>query len=579
MTRTGGDLIASTLRAHGVGTVFSVAGASHAYLLDALDRAGIRIVSSRHESGAVGEADGYARVKGGLGVALIVADQGLPNAIGGLAVAWHALSPVLVLVATPPRDFTEADGAIDQDQLALVSPLTKWARTAPSMARLQDHLDASIKHAITGRPGPTVLLVPENLLSEAAPAALVASTPFAMPSRPQPERNAIEAAARAIAEAKRPLIVAGAGAAWGDAAEGLRSLVHEFKIPLLANGLGRGLVPEDFETVMSWPYGQAAARHADCVLVVGARLTQRLGLGLPPRFATDAVFIQIDIEPSAFHRNRPVDVAIHADAGAALRALAKALKSKRPLAHAGHGWMTEALRSRTERVDALKDRDTDPIHPLRLGAAIAERLPSDAVYVGDGADIQTWMYGAIAIQRARGFLDHYPMGAMGSGTPLAVGAAAAQAEQWRASGQEGAPPPVVLVTGDGAIGFLPAELHAAALSGLRLVVVVGNDGAWGTEAHGQQRALGRTINTRLGKLPYEKLGEAFGGKGAIARTVVEMAGALDDAFAAQGVFVVNVELDETAGAELKTNADVRMILFSDIVEGQSALGIRRRDPD
>ena len=175
--------------------------------------------------------------------------------------------------------------------------------------------------------------------------------------------------------------------------------------------------------------------HADCVLVVGARLTQRLGLGLPPRFATDAVFIQIDIEPSAFHRNRPVDVAIHADAGAALRALAKALKSKRPLAHAGHGWMTEALRSRTERVDALKDRDTDPIHPLRLGAAIAERLPSDAVYVGDGADIQTWMYGAIAIQRARGFLDHYPMGAMGSGTPLAVGAAAAQAEQWRAAGQ------------------------------------------------------------------------------------------------------------------------------------------------
>ena len=269
MIRTGGDLITATLKAHGVGTVFSVAGASHTYLLDALERAGVAIISSRHESGAVGEADGYARVKGGLGVALIVADQGLPNAIGGLAVAWHAQSPVVVLVATPPRDFAEADGAIDQDRLALVAPLTKWARTAPSLARLQDHLDTAIKHAITGRPGPAVLLIPENLLSEAAPTLPAASTTFVMPSLPQPERSAIEAAARALAEAKRPLIVAGAGAAWGDAAEGLRSLVHEFKIPLLANGLGRGLVPEDFESVMSWPYGQAAACHADCVLVVG----------------------------------------------------------------------------------------------------------------------------------------------------------------------------------------------------------------------------------------------------------------------------------------------------------------------
>jgi len=577
MTRTGGDLMTEVLRAHGVGTVFAVAGASHTYLLDPLERAGVAIVSSRHESGAVGEADGYARVKGGLGVALIVADQGLPNAIGGLAVAWHAQSPVLVIVATPPRDFVEADGAIDQDRLALVAPLTKWARTVPSLPRLRDHLDAAIRHATTGRPGPTVLLVPESLLGASIDGPQdAAAIPFARPSRPQPEIAAIERAARLIAQAKRPLMIAGAGAAWGEAGEGLHALVHRFGIPLLGNGLGRGLVPEDFDRVMSWPYGQMAARHADCVIVVGARLTQRLGLGLPPRFAPDATFIQIDIEPAAFHRNRPVDVAIHADAGAALRALAKALKSHSPLAHAGHSWMTEALRSRTERVEALKERDADPIHPLRLGASIAVRLPRNAVYVGDGADIQTWMYGAIAIQRPRGFLDHYPMGAMGSGTPLAVGAAAALRELYGAAAEAPAPP-VVLVTGDGSIGFLPAELHAAA--GLRLVVIVGNDGAWGTEEHGQKQAIGRALNTRLGKLPYEKLAEAFGGEGVVVKNVAEIAGALDSAFAAKGVFLVNVELDEAAGAELKTNPDVRMILFSDIVEGRSALaGTQPEEP-
>ena len=112
-------------------------------------------------------------------------------------------------------------------------------------------------------------------------------------------------------------------------------------------------------------------------------------------------------------------------------------------------------------------------------------MPDDAILVGDGADIQNWMYGALRVRQAPGFLDHYPLGAMGVGTPLAVGAAAAATE---------APGPartVVLVTGDGAFGFHPAELHAAARAGLRLVCIVGNDGAWGTEMHGQVQAVGR----------------------------------------------------------------------------------------
>ncbi len=560
----GGELITRVLSAHGVGTVFSVAGASHSHLLDPLDRAGIHIISNRHEAGAVGGADGYARTRRGLGVALIVADQGLPNAVGALAVAAQALSPVLLLVATPPRIFVEADATIDQDKLALVAPLAKWARTVPEAERLGDYLQTAIKYAQSGRRGPVVLLIPEQLLQAECPAFTdelrAASAPI------PPAAEAIAQAAEWLVNSKRPLIVAGNGAAWSGAGDILRSLSSQFGIPVFMNALARGLVPEDDELGFSWPYGQLAAKEADTVLLVGARLTQRLGLGLPPRFAADARFIQIDVEASAFHRNRATDLPIWADANLALCQLQQVLAETTERCGQGPGWVRDALKPRAERIAQLQTQASEQIHPLQLAAAIQQRLPEQSMFVADGADIATWMYGAIRLQRQGSFIDHYPMGAMGSCTAMAVGAAAAERELHGAQAA-----PVVLVTGGGALGFHPAELAAAAQAGLKLVVIVGNDGAWGTELHGQQQAIGRDINTRLGQLPYEKLAEAFGLEGIRVAAPVELESALDQAFTAKGPVLVNVLIDPQAGAELKTNPAVRMILFSDILSGQANL--------
>lgn len=561
MTQSGGELISNILRAAGVDTVFSVGGASHTHLLKPLNDAGTCIVSSRHEAGAVGAADGYARIKGAPGVALIVADQGLPNAIGALAVAWHAASPVLLLVACPPRPHAEADRSIDQDKLALVTPIAKWARCVPAAERLADYVNTALKHATSGRPGPVVLLLPEEQLQAQVTASPTVA--WQAPSKPAPDISAIEQAARLIANADRPMMIVGGGAAWSDAGDMLSELANEFCIPVLGNSLGRGQVAEDNELSFSWPYAQVAARDADLVLLVGVRLTQRLGLGLPPRFSPSAKFIQIDIDPGAFHRNRPVDVAIQADARVTLGALQDELrKTKAPKQSAD--WIHSALRSRSARISELIQTPASMIHPLQLGDAIMRRLDEDTQIVGDGADIQTWMYGAIRVRRKRGFLDHYPMGAMGSGTALAVGAAAAHRER---SGADA--PATVLITGDGAIGFHPAEIHAAVRANLNLIVIIGNDGAWGTEFHGQRDAIGQDINTDLGVLSYEKLGEAFGAEGIHVGKPEQLDSALDKAFASQGVTVVNVEIDRDAGMELKTNPDVRMILFSDILDGQA----------
>jgi acetolactate synthase-1/2/3 large subunit len=565
VTQSGGELISKILRAAGIDTVFAVGGAAHTHLLKPLNDAGTCIVSSRHEAGAVGAADGYARIKATPGVALIVADQGLPNAIGALAVAWHAASPLLVLVACPPRPHAEAERSIDQDTLALVTPISKWARSVPSAERLSDYLNTALKHAMSGRPGPVVLVLPVEQLQATIAADQV--TVWQAPSKPAPDMTAIYEAARLVANAERPMIVVGGGAAWSSAADTLSELSKEFSLPVLGNGLGRGQVAEDNELSFSWPYAQVAAKDADVVLLVGVRLTQRLGLGLPPRFSASAKFIQIDIDAGAFHRNRPVNVAIQADAAPTLQALCDELRKLNTPKFSAH-WIHAALQNRAARISELIQSPASNIHPLQLGDAIMRRLSKDSQVIGDGADIQTWMYGAIRIRRTRGFLDHYPMGAMGSGTALAIGAAAAHREMSGASA-----PTTVLITGDGAIGFHPAEIHAAVRANLNLVVIIGNDGAWGTEFHGQRDSIGQDINTELGVLPYEKLGEAFGAKGIHVSKPDQLDAALDAAFMNKGVVVLNVEIDRDAGMELKTNPDVRMIQFSDILDGQENINL------
>jgi acetolactate synthase-1/2/3 large subunit len=561
---TGGELITRMLRAEGVGSVFAVAGASHTHVLDPLDRAGVRIVSSRHEAGAVGAADGYARISGKPGVALIVADQGLPNAIGALAVAWQALSPVVVLVATPPRVFAEADSAVDQDRLALVTPLSKWARTVPTAARLADYLATALKHARSGRTGPVVLLIPEDQLQAGVSPPAGWSHP--RPAAPRPDPQAIAEAAEMIAMARRPIIVAGAGATASSQAAAIGELARQYCIPVLMNSMGRGLVPEDHELGFSWPYAQPAACEADLVLLVGARLTQRLGLGLPPRFAASARFIQVDIETTAFHRNRPVTLPVLGDAGAVFAALAAELERRLGERRFDSAWLHQALVPRQQRLAELASQHNVQLHPVQLGQALEARRPEGGILVADGADIATWLYASSRVRRPRGFLDHYPMGAMGSCTALAVGAAAAEHERL---GPDAAP--VVLVTGDGALGFHPMELHAAVQAGLNLVVVVGNDGAWGTELHGQQAAIGRDINTQLGQLAYEQLAEVIGATGIRIERPEQLQSGLDAAFTAGGVVIVNALIDPQAGSELKTNPDVRMILFSDILSGQEDL--------
>ena len=581
----GGKVVSRALSRYGIRTVFALGGASHTYLLDALDRDGFRIISNRHESGCVSAADGYARVTGRLGVALIIADQGTPNAINGIATAFHACSPVLVLIARLPISWTEAESEYDNIKHPLVGTITKWARTVPAAERLAEYVDAAAKRALAGRPGPVVLQVPQEYLSATLLDYGAAALPAPELVRAAADPAQIARAARLLVDARHPLLITGAGAtlsnrgagpgcaneAGRECSQALADIVAEQHIPVAGNGLGRGVVPEDWERSFSWPLMQIAAKDADVVCVVGARLNQRLGYGLAPRFAPTAKFIQIDVEAEELSRNRRIDVPIVADAGLAalqLRDELRQLTRHSPAAPRREEWVRLALRDRLQYLDAVEHGVHQSVHPLVLGRELARLFPADSIIVGDGADIQNWMYGALKVGQSPGFLDHYPMGAMGVGTPLAVGAAAAAHEIALSSGQ--AARRVLLTTGDGSFGFYAAELQAAALANLKLLCVIGNDGAWGTELHGQMSAIHRTINTELGYARYELVGAGFGCHAEYVDTPQQLKPALDRACASPGPAVVNVIIDRSAGAQVKNDARAQMIMFDDLASNLKA---------
>jgi len=566
-TLTGGEVINHALSRYGVNTNFALAGTAHAHLLWAMEQDKARhpwtIISGRHETGTVGAADGYARASGKLGIAMINAEHGLANAMTGIVVAQAACSPVLVLTTLSTPSQTEAVSERGNDLLDMAKPFVKWAKAVPDPSRLEEYVHAAAKQAMSGRPGVAMLGIPHGWESKAVETSERGDMALTMPGHPGPSADALKAAAELLANAKRPLIIVGAGAMLSGASPALRRLAETFRFPVMGNSMGRGVVAEDLKIGFPWPLAQVAAKHADVVLVLGARLTQRLGFGLAPRFSANAKFIQVDVHAEELNRNRIADVPIVADVRLTVEALHTELTRIGFKNSVDPTWINEAMTARLARIEELGLDDKAPIHPYRMARELMKVLPEDAIYVGDGADIQNWMHAILRIKQPRAFMDHYPYGSMGTGTPLAIGAAAWAKEEAAKSGKQARP--TVLVTGDGAFGFYCSEFNGAVLAGLRLICLISNDAGWGTERHGQIKALGGQVNCDLGHCDYHLIGEAYGAIGRRIEQPADIAPALKMAFAADRPVVLNVITDPMAGLLRKEDPRVQTVAFEDLV--------------
>jgi acetolactate synthase-1/2/3 large subunit len=534
----GGRLIARTLHAHGVRQLFTLSGGHLFSLYDGCRAEGISLVDVRHEQTAAFAAEGWAKVTRTLGVAALTAGPGVTNGISAIASASQNHSPVLVLGGRAPA-FRWGQGSLQEiDHVPIVRPLVKLAATPDGFAEIPGMVDEAMRVALTPHSGPTFLdfSLDHVFLQGADPSEGAGSlAPLPEPwSGPGASGAGLDRAIALLSEAERPAIMAGTNLYWGHGEDELRALAEELRIPVFLNGLGRGCLPADHELYFSRARG-AGLSGADVALVIGVPLDFRLGFG--GAFAPDAQVVVIDVaEPERDHP-RPVSAELYGALPATLAALRSgALEGAASGRSARDAWIASLRSTETEKRAAEADDLADeraPLHPMRIYRELAQVLDRDAIVIGDGGDFVSFA-GRVVDSYAPGcWLDPGPFGCLGSGPGYALAAKLAFPERQ-----------VVLLLGDGAIGFSLGEWDTLARHGVGVVGVVGNNGIWALEKHPMEALYGYSVVADLRpETRYDLVAEALGCDGSLVRTPAELRPALERALGSGRPTLVNVLTD------------------------------------
>ncbi|HSN16511.1 MAG TPA: thiamine pyrophosphate-binding protein, partial [Anaeromyxobacteraceae bacterium] len=520
-TLPGGRLVARMLKKEGVSTIFTLSGLHVAPIYAGCVDEGIRIVDTRHEQAAAHAADGWARLGRGVGVAVVTAGPGVTDAVTGVANAWAAASP-LVLVGGAAPSFNQGRGSLQEmPQVPLFQSITKWADRVPSPEAVPSFLAKAFRVARTGRPGPVFLEIPWDVLSNGADAALAEGVShYRTDARSPGDPEKIDAALALLARAERPVVMAGSSIWRDDAVEALERFATRAGIPVYLNGMARGCLPREHPTFLELSRKDALSR-ADVVLVVGTPLDFRLGYGAEPTFAHGALVIQVDVDAAEIGRNRPIPVGIVGDSRSVLDALAS---GARPAAAGWLAGLRDAENARREKQRAFEESDARPIHHFRLAKAI-DRVASragDVTYVADGGNVVAVAAKVIRVPGPGRWLDPGPLGTLGVGAPFAIAAKLLAPDR-----------PVCVVQGDGAFGLNGMDFETAVRFRLPMVVVVGNDAAWGQIRVPQRGMYGEehAVATTLAPVRYDRVVEALGGAGEHVDDPKDLVPALERAFA------------------------------------------------
>jgi acetolactate synthase I/II/III large subunit len=539
-TLPGGRLVARMLRKEGVTTVFTLSGLHVAPIYAGCVDEGIRLVDTRHEQAAAHAADAWARLTRGVGVAIVTAGPGVTDAVTGVANAWAANVPLVLLGGAAPT-FNQGRGSLQEmPQTQLFAGITKWSDRVPSAELVPSFLAKAFRVARAGRQGPVFLELPWDVLSNGADEALAdAQVAYRTDARAPGDPRKLDDALALLARAERPILLGGSSVWWDDGVAALERLASRTGIPVYLNGMGRGCLPPDHPSFLQASRKEALAQ-ADVVLVVGTPLDFRVGYGTEPTFAPGAKVIQVDVDGAEIGRNRPIEVGIVGDARSVLDALAGGAR----LGGAAEGWrrfLREKEDARAARQRAFEESDARPIHHFRLAKAldtVAARA-GDVTWVGDGGNVLAIAAKVIRVSRPGRWLDPGPLGCLGVGAPFAIAAKLLAPER-----------PVCVVQGDGAFGLNGMDFETAIRFRLPMVVVVGNDAAWGQILIPQRGLYGddHAVATRLLPTRYDRVVEALGGRGEHVEDPADLVPALERAFASGTVYCVDVAIDPEAAA-------------------------------
>ncbi len=547
---TAAHSIARSLLRHGVTHVFGQSLPS--MFLLACEQLGIKQVAYRTENAGGYMADGYARISNKVSVVTAQNGPAATLLVPPLAEALKASIPMVALVQDVARDQTDKNAFQEYDHLTLFSGCTKWARVVTQASRIDDYIDMAFTVACSGRPGPVALMLPSDMLTEKGPLTVRKASLGQFPlDRTVASGDRIAAAADLLAQAARPLVIAGGGVHLSLAHEALAALQEAAHLPVATTVMGKGTVadthPLSVGVVGYFMGANSATRYmrdlvtqADVILLVGNRTNQN-GTDSYRLYPSGATYIHIDVDGAEIGRNYEA-LRLAGDARETLLALIDALQrrdlSARKAARPQIEQSIRAAKARhLEESAPVRQSDSSPIRPERIMAEIEKVLQPDDIVVADASYSSIWVVNYLSARKAgQRFITPRGLAGLGWGFPMAIGVKVAKPEA-----------NVYCVVGDGGFGHVWSELETARRMGIKLTLVVLNNGILGYQKHAENMKFGaHSSAVDFAAVDHAGIARSVGCNGIRVERPGDIAGALAAAGASDTTTLIDVIIDENA---------------------------------
>jgi acetolactate synthase-1/2/3 large subunit len=527
------------LKAEGVDHVFGIPGGANLPTYDALYDAGIRHVQCRHEQGAGHAAEGYAKASGKVGVALATSGPGATNLVTAIADAVMDSVPTVFLTGQVRTDLIGTDGFQEADISGITMPIVKHSIMIQDPREIPNAIHEAFHVARTGRPGPVLVDIPQDLSRADIPYEPVASVH--LPGyQPTTEGNIkqVRLAAKALANARRPVIYGGGGIVNAEAAKEFRELCGSDRFPVTCTLMGLGAFPADSDQWLGMlgMHGTRSANYAmdeaDLIVAIGARFDDRV-TGKLSEFAPRAKFIHIDVDPAEISKNVPAHIPIVGDAKNILPKLTAEYRALGADATRLEGWWQRIQGWQEKHPLAYEDSADGEIKPQYMVQAMFEATGGEAIVTSDVGQHQMWTAQYYGFTRPRQWINSGGLGTMGFGLPSAMGAKVARPDD-----------DVVCLAGDGSLIMNIQELATCVDENIPVKVFLMNNGYLGMVRQWQELFWDRRYSSvKMGSSPdWVKLAEAFGARGLRIEDKTELVPGFKDALKEDGPVLVDVRV-------------------------------------
>ena len=537
IARQGGRILVEQLLVHGTDTAFCVPGESFLPVLDALHehRAKLKLVTCRHESGAANMAEAHAKLTGRPGICFVTRGPGATQASVGVHTAFQDSTPMILFVGDVGSDFRDREAFQEVDFAAMFAPLAKWAARIDSVERIPEYLNRAFTVAMSGRRGPVVLALPEDLLTATA---MVADARMYTPVHTEPGAGELERLRDLLATAKRPLVVLG-GSGWTkDACDDMRKFVEANHLPAACAFRYQDLFDNRHANYVGDvgvginPILAERARTADVLLVVGARMGEMTtsGYTLLDSPVTRQKLVHVMAGAEELGRVYQAELPIHSSMGRFARAVA----AMAPVD--ASAWKSNVGEARADYMAWTARREIPgKVQMWDIVDWLDKNLPEDAILTNGAGNYTTWLH---RFHRYTGFRTQLAptSGAMGYGVPAAIAAKIAEPERT-----------VVAFAGDGCFLMAGQELATAVQYGAAVIVVVVNNGMYGTiRMHQEKSYPGRVCGTDLVNPHFAAYARSFGAAGEIVEETAQFGPAFERCAASGKPAVIEVRIDPQA---------------------------------